>query len=130
MAVEIHFDESKQFIVYTISDPLSISDLYEAYNKEKAFRDSVDHTVHSIVDMTNVKRIPANWLTAKSGPGLTHPHSGQMLFVGLSPSLKIIVNTILKIMRYDKMRVFNTREAADDFMAYLCHKAQSKHAIK
>lgn len=128
MAIEILFDESKRFIVYNLSDPITLADLYTAYDQEREFRDSVDHTVHSIVDMTNVKRIPPNWLTAKSGPGLSHPHSGQMLFVGLSPGLKIIVSTITKIMRYDKMKVFNTREEADEFMAWLLRQDKTEAA--
>ncbi|MEQ9030024.1 MAG: hypothetical protein RLP44_15040 [Aggregatilineales bacterium] len=125
MPVEIQFDESQKFIIYTISDPVNIADLYADYKEEKNFRDSVEHTVHSIVDMSAVKRIPPNWLTAKSGPGLTHPHSGQMLFVGLSTGLRIIVNTITKIMRYEKMQVFNTREEADDYMAYLVQQQET-----
>ena len=130
MPVEIKFDESQQFIVYTLSDPVTIADLYAAYKEEKIFRDTVDHTVHSIVDMSDVKRIPANWLTAKSGPGLTHPHSGQMLFVGLSTGLGIIVKTILKIMRYEKMQVFNTRKEADDFMAHLVNQESTTSNAK
>lgn len=119
MPVDIQLSEDRRYIVYTISDPLNMNDLFEAYKQEKIFRDSVPHTVHSIVDMAGIKRIPPNWLTSKSGPGLTHPRSGSMLFVGLSPGFKIILQTISKIMRYNRMKFFDTRAEADAYMAQL-----------
>jgi hypothetical protein len=56
--------------------------------------------------MSSIRRIPPNWLVAKAGPGLTHPRSGRMLFVGISPGLSIIIRTILRIARYEKMLFF------------------------
>lgn len=119
MPVDIQFSENKRYIVYSFTDPLDMPGLFEAYKKEKEYRDSVPYTVHSIVDMSQLKRIPPNWLTAKAGPGLTHPRSGEMLFVGLSVGLKVLLRTILRIMRYDRVHFFDTREEADAHMAQL-----------
>lgn len=124
LPVEIQFSDDHRYIVYTITDPLNMNDLIAAYEQEKTFRDSVDHTVHSIVDMSRVSRIPPNWLTAKAGPGLTHPRSGVMLFVGLSSGLTIIIQTIMKIMRYSRMKAFKTRAEADAYMQELLREEE------
>jgi hypothetical protein len=42
-----------------------------------------------------------------------------MLFVGLSPGFKILLQTIMKIMRFDRMKVFDTRAEADAHLAKL-----------
>lgn len=126
MPVEIQFSENKRYIVYVITDPVNINELLDSYKQEKIYRDSVDYVVHSIVDMSRLSRIPPNWLTAKAGPGLTHPRSGEMLFVGLSKGFKLILNTIFRITRYTKMKFFDTREEADAHMATLISSSSAR----
>ena len=125
MPVNIEFNADQHFIVYTITDPLNMKELFDAYEKEKAFRDSVPYTIHSIVDMSGIKRIPPNWLTAKAGPGLSHPRSGYMLFVGLSLGFKMILQTIMKIMRYEKIGFYDTRQEANSFMMEIVSRDKS-----
>lgn len=98
---------------------MRIDDLTAAYVREKTYRDSIPYTLHSIVDITQFRRIPPNWLLAKEGHGLTHPRSGEFLFVGISYGLKIIAETIIKIMRYKRMKFFLTRQEADAYMQEL-----------
>lgn len=119
MPVHVQMSEDQYHLIYDFEEPLEMQELLEAYQKEKEFRNSVPHTVHSIVDMSNIKRIPPNWLIAKAGPGLTHPRSGRMLFVGISVGLTIIIKTILKIARYEKMQFFENRADAEAHMAEL-----------
>jgi hypothetical protein len=123
--VQVKLSENRRYLVYELADPLDIKDLLEAYRKEREFRDEIPHTMHSIVDMSEVKRIPPNWLVAKAGPGLTHPRSGEMAFVGISMGLKIVVETILKIMQYKRMKFFKTREEAEAYMQKLTGQAAS-----
>ena len=113
MPVDIEFSSNKRYIVYTITDPIEMTELFEAYATEKAYRDSVPHTVHSIVDMSRIRRIPPNWLTAKAGPGLTHPRSGYMIFVGLSTGFKMLLQMIMRLMQYNKTEFVETREQAN-----------------
>lgn len=124
MPVSVKLSDDKTHLIYEFEEPLSIQELMTAYQQEKEFRNAIPHTVHSIVDMSTVRRIPPNWLVAKAGPGLTHARSGRMLFVGLSYGLQIIINTILKITRYDRMKFFKTREEAEAFMAELIAEAK------
>lgn len=112
MPVDIRLSDDQNYIIYELSDPISMDELVLAYDEEKRLRDLVPHTLHSITDMTKVRGIPHNWLTAKSGPGLTHPRSGLITIVGISVGLRIIVNTITSIVGFRRMQFFASREEA------------------
>ena len=125
MPVNVRLSENQYYLIYEFEEPLQIQELMEAYKKEKEFRDSHDHTLHSLVDMSSIRRIPPNWLVAKAGPGLTRPRSGRMLFVGISHGLRIIIQTILKIARYDRMQFFANREEAEVCMTELVQQTKA-----
>lgn len=116
MPVDVKLSEDQYYLIYTFTEPLEMKELMEAYKKEKELRDSRPHTVHSIVNLSALSRIPPNWLTAKAGPGLTHPRSGRMAFVGLSYGIRIIIQTILRISRYDRIQFFEKYEDAQAYM--------------
>ena len=116
MPVVLEIVEDGFVLHYTISDPWEVPDLLKAYDDERAHRDSVSHVVHSINDLSTARRIPKNWWSARQGPGLTHPRSGEMVFFGLAPGIKILVDTILKATRYRRVKVFDN---ADDAWAYV-----------
>ncbi|MBZ0291770.1 MAG: hypothetical protein K8L99_04310 [Anaerolineae bacterium] len=126
MPVNVELSENKRYIIYNIIEPLVMEELLDAYKQEKVYRDSIPHVMHSIVDMSQIRKIPREWLTAKSGPGLTHPRSGTMLFVGISPGLNILIRTITKFMRYDRMQFFDTREEAEAYMQELIAEGEIK----
>ena len=125
MPVNVRLSEDGYYLIYEFTEPLKMEELLEAYKEEKELRDSIDHTVHSIVDMSAIRRVPPNWLIAKAGPGLTHPRSGQMLFIGISPGLRIIIQTILKIAHYDRMKFFANRTEADAAMLELVQETKA-----
>lgn len=104
MTVKFEVTNDGYLIRYTIADPLDMNELMQAYTQEQAHRDSVPHVVHSLNDFSNMRRIPKNWLTARSGPGLKHPRAGEMIFVGLAPGLKILVETIMRITRFKRIK--------------------------
>jgi hypothetical protein len=112
MPADIRLSDDQTYIIYELSDPMTMDELVQAYDEEKRLRDRIPHTLHSITDMTKVRGIPHNWLTAKSGPGLTHPRSGLITIVGISVGLRIIVNTIFSIVGYRRVQFFATREDA------------------
>jgi hypothetical protein len=126
MPVTVRLDPDKRHLIYEMSDPTTIDELLAAYEQEREFRDSIPYTLHSLVDMSRLRGIPPRWLTAKAGPGLTHPRSGEMVFCGLSVSLKIIVQTITRITNYQRMRFFDTREQAEAYMKALLAKSESQ----
>jgi hypothetical protein len=126
MPVLVELDPDKRHLIYIISDPVTIDDLLAAYEQEREYRDSIPYTLHSLVDMSKLRSIPPRWLTAKAGPGLTHPRSGEMVFCGLSTSLKIIVQTITRITNYQRMKFFESRDQAEAYMTKLIAKGESQ----
>ena len=130
MPIDLRLSEDGYYLIYEITEPYDLPELYEVYKQEKIYRDEKPYTMSSIVDMSGLSRIPVNWLTAKSGPGLTHPRSGQILFVGLSRPVHIIVDVIMKVTRYNRMKSFDTREAAEAYMQELVAKVKAEQASK
>jgi hypothetical protein len=122
MPVHVQLSDDQRYLIYTITEPFKLDDLMLAYQEERRLRDSVPYTLHSITDMSAMKRIPPNWLTAKAGPGLTHPRSGEILVVGVSFGLKMILDMIMKITHSERMKFFTTREEADAHMAELVER--------
>ncbi len=112
MPADVRLSDDQNYLIYELSDPLTMDELVTAYDEEKRLRDLIPHTLHSITDMSKVRGIPHNWLTAKSGPGLTHPRSGLITIVGISVGLRIIVNTIFSIVGYRRVQFYATREEA------------------
>ncbi len=129
MSVSVSLSDNKTHLIYELQDPLDMKQLLDAYDEEKIYRDSLPYTVHSIVDMSKAKNIPPKWLVAKTGPGLSHPRSGYILFVGVSFGLKMMTEMILKMTQYDRMKFFDTREEADAYIAELTMKVQTEDPI-
>ena len=129
MPVSLQLSPDQYHLIYELEEPLEIKELMEAYNQEKVHRDSIPHTVNSIVDMSKINRIPANWLVAKAGPGLTHPRSGHILFVGVSYGLRIMVQIILKITKYERIQFFESREEAEAKMIELVQKIKASEPV-
>jgi hypothetical protein len=119
MPVDVRLSDNKKYLIYTMDDPLGINELMQAYSKERDIRDSIPYQLSSMVDMSQVRGIPRNWLTAKAGPGLTHPRSGAILIVGVSRALMALVNIIFSIARYDRVQFFDTYEEAEAKMQEL-----------
>jgi len=130
MPVHVQLSTDETHLVYEMQEPLTIEELMDAYKIERQLRDATQRTLHSIVDMSKIRRIPRNWLTSKAGPGFTHPRSGRILIVGISTGIKIIVQTIIKIVRYDKVQFFDTREEAEAHMQTLIESAASEDAAE
>ncbi len=128
MPVTVQLSDDQYHLIYELKDPLQINELMDAYDREKEMRDSISHTLHSLVDMSQVHRIPRNWLVAKAGPGLTHPRSGSMVIVGISSGLKTLVQIILKITKYDRIQFFESREDAETYMADLIQQTKASDA--
>lgn len=112
MPVHVALSDDQTYILYEISDPLKMDELMLAYDEEKKIRDKIPYTLHSVTDMSEIRGIPHNWLTAKSGPGMTHPRSGLITIVGISVGLRIIVNTIFSIVGYRRLKFYATRDEA------------------
>lgn len=112
MPISIEVGNDGRVIYYTIADPWEIEELMTAYNQEKQIRDDAPHTVHSVSDFSSARRIPKNWWQARYGPGLKHPRAGEMIFVGLNPGLNRLVDVILRVANFKRIKLYNTMDEA------------------
>ncbi len=112
MPVTLDLIEDGRVLYYQFTDPVEISELLALYKKEAQLRDAVSYPLHSITDFSGLHRIPQNWLQARHGPGLKHTRSGEMLFVGLKPGLKILIDVILKVTRYQRVKLYTSMDEA------------------
>ncbi len=116
MPIELSFHEDGHIIEYRLTEPLDISELSALFETDTQHRDSVDFTVHSITDCSQLRSLPRNWLGAKSGPGLHHPRSGEIVIVGVTPGLKVLVDTMMKIARFKRVKLVNTLNEARTYL--------------
>ena len=119
MPVQFKIEDDGWIIHYSITDPMDIPELLAAYKQERAHRDATPHLVHSITNMSGVRRIPRNFMSAGSGPGLKHPRSGELIIVGLSPMLSRIIDPILRLARFNRLKVMNTEAEAFTYLRTL-----------
>lgn len=124
MPVTVDLIHDGYVLHYVFTDPWTIEDLLRAYDQERRFRDAAGHTVHGYIDFTAARRIPRNWLQARHGPGLNHPTSGELICVGLNRSLKIILEVVLRLTNFTRIRLFDTPEEAEPYLVELV--AQTK----
>ncbi len=116
MPVNLELHPDQKYITYVIDEPWTIEQLNEAYVKEKQLRDSIPHTLHSITDFSGVSRIPNNWLQSRMGPGFSHPRSGIIVLVGQRPMVKAMVDMVLRIVRFQRVKQFATLSEAQAFL--------------
>lgn len=126
MPVDLEMKEDGYLLCYKIADPWSVNELLTAYAKEQELRDSTPHTVHSLSDFTKARRVPKNWLSARSGPGLKHPRSGEMVMFGLDPAMRVLLDAILKISRFRRLRIFKTEGEAMEYAKQLVAAAKAE----
>ncbi len=126
MPITLELTEDGYVLHYVIADPWQVPELQELYKKEREYRDSTPHVMHSITDFTNARHIPGNWWSLRNGPGLTHPRGGEMVFFGLAPGVSILVEYILKLTRYRRVKVFKKAEEAQDYMRKLVSKTKGE----
>ncbi len=129
MPVELKIEENGHLIHYTFTDPWEITDLLAAYRKEEEYRNSVNYTVHSLTELSKMRRIPRNWLEARQGPGMKHPRSGEMVIVGVAPGIKIILDTIFKIARYKRVKMMNTAEEGIQYLRTVISHEQAPASV-
>lgn len=131
MPASVRLSDDQEYLIYNMSDPLSMEELMAAYQEERRLRDSIPYTLSSIVDMREVRGIPRAWLTAKAGPGLTHPRSGSILMVGVSRPIMTLVKIIFSLTRFTRMQFFEDYAEAEARMQELIkqqRKADNREA--
>lgn len=122
ITVKLTYDD--YVLYYEFTDPWDIPDLIAAFEEERRLRESVDHTLHSIIDFSQTHTLPRNWLQARHGPGLSHAKTGEMVCVGLSSGLKMMIDIILRLTNFKRMQLLSTLEEAHAYIGPLVEQTK------
>ena len=115
------------WIVYVkYTDPWTLADLNSQFAEDQAYRDSVPHTVHALVDVGSVKTVPLGVLKARYSPSFLHPRHGQVIGVVSNSYIRLLAITVSQLIQFEDVLLF---ENLDDALAHLrrvtAHGAQA-----
>ena|SRR5690349_22173697 len=111
MPVTLDIRENGYVAYYVLVDPWETRDLTSLYPEDIQHRNSVNHVVHTFMNVSKVWRVPSNIISARIGaPAFIHPNSGQLLMIGAKTLPRVVTETICRLARYDRVRFFATEE--------------------
>ena len=125
--LETREDGRVQF--FSISDPFSLPELTSLYPADDAYRNSVNFTVHTLIDLTALKHLPSGILGTRTGaPILSHPRSGQIVLTGAVPLAKALGEMIARLTRINQTKVnfFRTVDEGWDFLRHYIEEDAKK----
>ncbi len=124
MPITVKLTYDNYVLHYEFTDPWDIPDLIAAFEEERRLRESMDHTLHSIIDFSQTHTLPRNWLQARHGPGLSHAKTGEMVCVGLSSGLKMMIDIIMRLANFKRMKLLATLEEAHAYIVPLVEQTK------
>jgi hypothetical protein len=118
MPIDVDFLEGGRIIRVTMTDPLTMREVQEAFVKDLQHRDSADdgRKIHAIIDTLALRRLPPGVLEGRRSPSLIHPTSGQVVVVGASPFVQTISETVFRLVRFERVLFL---ASADEALRYL-----------
>ena len=117
MPVTVENREDGHVRYYVVTDPWKTSDLTAHYPGDRAYRDSVDFTVHMVMNVSKMKQIPPGLLAArKDAPALRHHRSGYLIMIGAGGFARVMAETIFKLAHYDRAVFFDTEQEGWDYI--------------
>ncbi len=128
MPAKVEIRENGYVIFTTYKDPWGVSDMEDEYRAVRAHRDSVDHVVHVLLDVSQAHSVPPGLMRARQNPNLTHPTKGYIAIVGASSLLKTMGEVILRLSHNKEAGFFKTEEDAWTFLRRLLAKAEIEKA--
>jgi hypothetical protein len=117
MTVTMEICAEGRVLFFIYADPLTVSEIADFYEANRKHRDAVKHTVHCLIDVRGMSKVPFGALRTRNGPGFTHPRSGQIVFIGashLARSLALVAATFTG--NTSKLHFFDTEPEAWTFL--------------
>jgi hypothetical protein len=93
------FDEEHTIILQSYMGDWTWDDWNVCNDELQAMLDSVDHTVHTIIDVSQSGQLPPGGYASRRSdlpqtPPVTHPHSGYLVFVGTTFAHEALTDVI------------------------------------
>jgi hypothetical protein len=113
MPVTLDIRENGHVVHYVLSGQWQPRDLMNLYDEEWAYRASVNHPVHALMDLRKMANVPPGVLTVRKGaPTLLHRNDSHFVLVGANVYAQAVAETIFKLTHYTKAKFVATEEEA------------------
>jgi len=119
MPVTFELQENGTVMYWKIEDPWKLSELLMYYKQAETIFNNSSHVIHSLVDVRYARQKPAGVLSARHSTTWHHPRSGQTAIVGASPVVKVMVETIFQLVRFNRARFFDSEVEARNYLLML-----------
>jgi hypothetical protein len=123
----VHFDilDAGHIIYYRQEPPWTYDEYALELEKELAHRNSVNHTVHNLMNASLVRKVPIGVLQARSAPIFSHPTGGHLAIVGVNTTVRMFSQTVLQLAKFERAKFFKTEEEGLQYLRDLIRKEQS-----
>src|SRR5258708_28743950 len=116
MPVDLELKDNGRVMVWRFVDRWSLAELKPLTLQARDILKQATFTVHSIADLRQAHRVPSGVLSTRQVTTWHHARSGQLAVLGASPFIKVMLETVFRIARFDRFRLFDDEAEA---MAYL-----------
>ena|ERR1051326_7042954 len=126
MPITLDFLENGYIARYVFDGGWSAIELVPLYAQEDAHRRSVDHIVHTLIDIQTMANIPGNVLRyAKGSPTLRSTNEGQLVMVGTNSYAKSLLEIVCKLAHYSKIQFASNQHEGIRYLKILIQNEQA-----
>lgn len=131
MPVTVEVCEEGYVLLQTYLAPLTLEEIQNSFSATLPHRNSVQHSVHALIDMRNMGQFPFGILRLRISPSLTHPRSGLLVFVGASYlTRKLIILTAQFAGSVNKLQFFDNLDTAWIFLRKRIREEKEAETLK
>jgi hypothetical protein len=131
MPVTVEVCEDGYVLLQTYLTPLTLEEIQNSFSATLPHRNSVQHSVHALIDMRNMGQFPFGILRLRISPSLTHPRSGRLVVVGANYlTRKLIVLTAQFAGSGDKLQFFETLDSAWVFLSKRIQEEKQSETLR
>src|SRR5690242_17175707 len=110
MPVTMEIQRDGRLLVWKFSHPWTVEEVASFASEVKNRMDNAPWMIHSLVDLREMKAIPPRVLSLRNTSTWNHPHSGYTLFLGGSAFAQSLVNTLFRLVHFERIKFFGTEQ--------------------
>lgn len=112
MPVTMEMQRDGRLMVWKFHHPWTVAEVSAHYDQVKALMDNSPCLIHSLVDLRDMKTIPSGALGLRKTSTWDHPRSGYTVFLGGSAFAQSMINTLFRVVRFERIKFFLTEQDA------------------
>lgn len=128
MPINVEWDNEERTIIrYDIRDPWHLPEYSRALFHTWSMIESVEHSVHVVVDFTHAMSFPRNLLSnAASTNNQLHPRQGLVIGIKVSPYLQMMVRVATRVFPRLGHNVFFVATLQDAYTLIKTYEARQQ----